>query len=68
MWKNILLQRRHKMQTIIQILMPILFTANLLFMRSLVEPEIDRNNTFYNHFDVDVLYMRLVCEMKCCTE
>lgn len=55
MWKNFLLQRRHKMQTIVQILIPLLFTANLLFVRSLVKPEIGTQNTKFNAFDITEL-------------
>ncbi|XP_031627171.1 ATP-binding cassette sub-family A member 3-like, partial [Contarinia nasturtii] len=58
MWKNILLQRRHKLQTIIQILMPILFTSNLVFMRSLVEPVITKNSTMYNSISLDTISIR----------
>lgn len=59
MRKNGLLQLRHKFQTIIQIVIPILFTANLLVVRSLIAPIIDTNNTTYNAFDVDTIPIRL---------
>nr|XP_022919055.1 ATP-binding cassette sub-family A member 3-like isoform X1 [Onthophagus taurus] len=38
-WKNYLLQRRHPIQTLIFILVPVLFVALLVFIRRLVNPE-----------------------------
>lgn len=40
MWKNWLLQWRHKIQTIFEILIPVLFSALLVLIRSLVTPDI----------------------------
>lgn len=39
MWKNWLLQWRHKVQTIVEILVPVLFSALLVLIRSLVDPK-----------------------------
>lgn len=39
MWKNWLLQWRHKIQTIFTILVPVVFSALLVLIRSLVDPE-----------------------------
>ncbi|KAF5294595.1 hypothetical protein FQA39_LY13354 [Lamprigera yunnana] len=39
MWKNFLLQWRHPLQTIIEILSPIIFTLVLVILRALVQPE-----------------------------
>lgn len=55
MWKNFLLQYRHKAQTIIQILIPILFTVNLLFVRSLVKPEFNSQNTHFNPISINTI-------------
>ncbi|XP_031638212.1 ATP-binding cassette sub-family A member 3-like, partial [Contarinia nasturtii] len=52
MWKNFLLQYRHKIQTIFQIFIPMLFTVNLLFIRILVKPEIEAKNTYFKSFDM----------------
>ena len=60
MWKNVLLQHRHKLQTFIQIVIPILFTANLLFIRSLFEPEHTNNNVTFEAFNINEIYLRLV--------
>ncbi|XP_037025654.1 ATP-binding cassette sub-family A member 3-like isoform X1 [Bradysia coprophila] len=38
MWKNWLLQYRHKTQTIVQLLVPVLFSALLVLIRGLVDP------------------------------
>lgn len=39
MWKNWLLQWRHPIQTLVEILAPVLFATVLVIFRSLVEPE-----------------------------
>lgn len=59
MWKNFLLQYRHTFQAIIQIVIPILITANLLFIRSLIAPQIRTTNTTYNAFSVNAIPLRL---------
>lgn len=40
MWKNYLLQWRHPFQTVLEIAIPVLFSALLVLIRSLVTPEI----------------------------
>jgi hypothetical protein len=40
MWKNYLLQWRHPFQTILEIAIPVLFSALLVLIRSLVTPDI----------------------------
>lgn len=54
-WKNFLLQWRRKLQTVIEILVPVLFSALLVFIRSLVIPEIYPNATVYQPFPIDNL-------------
>lgn len=54
-WKNFLLQWRRKLQTIIEILVPVLFSALLVFIRSLVVPEIYPNATVYHPFPINNL-------------
>lgn len=40
MWKNYLLQWRHPFQTVLEIAIPVLFSALLVLIRSLVTPDI----------------------------
>lgn len=47
MWKNWLLQWRHKLQTIIEIVIPALFSALVVLIRSLVDPEVYKDATIY---------------------
>lgn len=54
-WKNFLLQWRRKLQTVIEILVPVLFSALLVFIRSLVVPEIYPNATVYHPFPINNL-------------
>lgn len=63
MWKNFLLQSRHKVQTFIQILIPILFTSLLILIRSLVEPEVVSQNTFYSPFAINNIALRYNIEL-----
>lgn len=55
MWKNCLIQYRHKTQTLLLILIPILFTANLPFIRSLIRPEVNSQKTYFNAFDINAI-------------
>lgn len=48
MWKNWILQWRHKIQTIVEILVPVLFSSLLVLMRSLVSPTDFPNVTTFN--------------------
>nr|XP_022911475.1 ATP-binding cassette sub-family A member 3-like isoform X1 [Onthophagus taurus] len=50
-WKNWLLQWRHPIQTAIEILAPVIFSALLVLIRSLVEPE-KCDTTIYDAFPV----------------
>jgi ATP-binding cassette subfamily A (ABC1) protein 3 len=47
MWKNYLLQYRHPFQTVLEIAIPVLFSALLVLIRSLVSPDIFPNPTIY---------------------
>lgn len=55
MWKNFKLQWRHKVQTIVEIAVPVLFNALLVLIRSLVEPEMYPNPTIYTPFNINSL-------------
>lgn len=47
MWKNWLLQWRHKVQTLFELLMPALFSMLVVMIRSLVEPDVFPEATIY---------------------
>lgn len=65
MWKNFLLQYRHKIQTIIEIMVPVLFSVILVLIRSIVSPDLFPNKTVYNSFDISTLRpLRLVYNLK----
>ena len=55
MWKNWIIQLRHKFQTIVEILIPVAFSALLILIRSLVDPEEFPNPTFYDSIPIDNL-------------
>lgn len=52
MWKNWLLQWRHPFQTAVEILAPVLFSALLVLIRSLVETTNYTDNTTFKPFDI----------------
>lgn len=61
MWKNGVIQYRHKVQTIIEIVVPVLFSLILVWIRSLVHPHIITNNTTYELLNIETLTpLRLV--------
>lgn len=51
-WKNWLLQWRHPFQTVLEILAPVIFSALLVLIRSLVDPE-DMQSITYDKFKLD---------------
>lgn len=55
MWKNYLLQWRHKYQTVIEILVPVLFSVILILIRSIVDPDVYTNSTIYKPFKINTL-------------
>ena len=52
MWKNWLVQIRHKMQTFIEIILPIVFVGILVYFRSLTDPVTITEDTIYKAFDI----------------
>lgn len=55
MWKNYLLQWRHKIQSIIEIAVPIVLCGLLVFIRSKVDPEVYDKTTLFLPFRIDTL-------------
>jgi ATP-binding cassette subfamily A (ABC1) protein 3 len=53
MWKNWTLQRRHPIQTAVEILAPVLLASLLVLIRSLVAPENFGTVTTYEPFSVE---------------
>lgn len=51
-WKNWLLQWRHPLQTLIEVLAPVVFCALLVLIRSLVDPETS-DGRVYPPFSLD---------------
>lgn len=61
MWKNGLLQWRHPTQTIIEIMVPVLFSVILVMIRSIVSPDVYSSPTIYHPFKINTLTpLRLV--------
>lgn len=55
MWKNLLLQWRHKVQLFFEILVPVVFSALLVVIRSLVDPEAIPDVTHYQPCSINNL-------------
>lgn len=55
MWKNFMLQWRHKLQTVIEILIPVLFSALLVLIRSLVTPDVFPDDRTYPPLKINSL-------------
>lgn len=55
MWKNFLLQWRHKLQGVIEILVPVIFSALLVLIRYLVEPTVYDAPINYRPFSINTL-------------
>lgn len=60
-WKNALLQWRHKTQTIIETLIPVMFSVALIFLRSIVDPDAHPEPKKFEPFKINTLdHLRLV--------
>lgn len=55
MWKNGLIQWRHKLQTVAEILIPVLCTASLLLLRGMADVTDFPNDTRYPAVTIDSL-------------
>lgn len=55
MWKNCLIQYRHPIQTVFEVLLPALFGVILIVVRALVVPTTHTNTTVFQSFDIDTL-------------
>jgi ATP-binding cassette, subfamily A (ABC1), member 3 len=53
MWKNWLLQIRHKVQTLFEILIPVAFSGLLVMIRSWVDPVEYPNDFIYTELRLD---------------
>lgn len=58
MWKNWLLQYRHKTQTVVQLLVPVLFSALLVLIRGLVDPVLHTEPFHYPQFNISLDALR----------
>lgn len=52
LWKNWLLQWRHPIQTVIEVLAPVIFAALLVLIRGLVEP-VPMDQRVFSPFTID---------------
>lgn len=55
MWKNWTLQWRHKIQTVVEILVPVLFAALLVLIRGLTDPVYHTSNVTHEALQLDRL-------------
>lgn len=55
LWKNWMLQWRHKIQTAIELVMPILSILIIIMMRSLINIRVIDENTMYQPVAIDSL-------------
>lgn len=58
MWKNWLLQWRHKTQTIVQLLVPVVFSALLVLIRGLVDPVVHAEPFYYPQVNISLDILR----------
>ena len=55
MWKNYLLQWRHKLQTVAEIAIPVIFSALLVLIRSLVTPELHPEPKLFPAYPINTI-------------
>lgn len=51
LWKNYVLQKRHKIQTVVEIFIPLIFTLILVGIRGLIKSENYATQSYYPSFD-----------------
>ena len=52
LWKNYLIQMRHKWQTVLELLLPVLFTLMLVVMRVVIKSEDYAEPVVYNSYAI----------------
>lgn len=55
LWKNWLLQWRHKVQTVIELLLPVISVLIVIMMRALIDIRVIDENTMYHPVGIDSL-------------
>lgn len=55
LWKNWIIQSRHKVQTFFEIVLPVMFMSLLLLIRYLVDPESVLEPIYYSPEPVETL-------------
>lgn len=55
LWKNWIIQKRHYVQTIFEILIPALSCAVLILIRGLVDPKVFDEPTIWNGLPTDTI-------------
>lgn len=55
LWKNWLLQWRHKVQTVIELILPVVSVLIIIMMRSLINIRVVDENTMYQPVAIDSL-------------
>lgn len=53
LWKNLIIQKRHKFQTFLEIIVPVIFASLLLVLRRLVTPEYHESALKFDRFQCE---------------
>lgn len=60
MWKNFLLQYHHPIQTLLDVLLPVLFCGILIVLRMNIKTDVVKTNTIYPSYAPDSFMLPLV--------
>jgi ATP-binding cassette, subfamily A (ABC1), member 3 len=58
LWKNWVIQKRHPIQTVVEIALPVLFCSLLILIRVLVDPGTMQPETHYTPLNLNELPIR----------